>query len=110
MDSEELEAPIDLEKVTKTESVPTGKSYKEEKSQRNNFKRGRVDSEKLEAPVDSEKVNKTTSECDAWIRKSSKPLLTLKKSTKRDSELTGKSSSKHLPKATRGFGRARSPC
>jgi hypothetical protein len=74
VDSEELEAPIDLEKVTKTESVPTGKSYKEEKSQRNNFKRGRVDSEKLEAPVDSEKVNKTTSECDAWIRKSSKPL------------------------------------
>jgi hypothetical protein len=61
------------------------------------------------APVDSEKVNERTFKGDAWIRKSWQPLLTYKKSTKTESAPTGKSSSKHLPKVTRGFGRARSP-
>jgi hypothetical protein len=65
-----------------------------------------VDSEALAAYVDSEKVKETTSKGDAWIRKSSQPLLTKKKSKKTESVATGKSSPKHLPKVTRGFGSA----
>jgi hypothetical protein len=69
-----------------------------------------VDSSELADPVDSEIVNEnrvTTdweiitekpSKGDAWIRKLSGPLLTQKKSTKQ------------LPKVTRGFVSAPSPC
>jgi hypothetical protein len=56
----------------------------------------------LAAAVDSEKVNETTSKGDAWIQKSSQPLLTQKRSTKTESVPTRKSSLKHLPKVTRG--------
>ena len=106
VDSEELAAPVDSEKSTKTEAVATGKSSMKQlpkvsrgfggarspcwlrKSQRkqsrcwlgnphrNTFQRWCLDLEALAAPVDTEKVNKTTSKGDAWIRKSSKPLLT----------------------------------
>ena len=58
------------------------------------------------ALVDYKKVNETTSKGDAWIQKSTQPLLTKKKSTKMESMATRKSSPKHLPKVTRGFGSA----
>jgi len=76
-----------------------------------------VDSEELTAPLDSEKVNEngvgagreivteTPSKGDAWIRKSSQPLLTQKKSTKTRSQPTEKSSPKHLAKVTCQFRR-----
>jgi hypothetical protein len=75
-----------------------------------------VDSKALAAPVDSEKVNEngvgadweivteTPSIGDALMQKNSQPLLTKKKSTKTESVQTWKSSPKHLPKVTRGFG------
>jgi hypothetical protein len=72
-----------------------------------------VDSEEPAAPLDSENVNEngvdtnweivteTPSKGDAWIRKSSQPLLTQKKSMKMESVATGKSSPKNLPMVTR---------
>jgi hypothetical protein len=57
-----------------------------------------VDLEALAAPIYSENINETTSKGDAWILEVAQLLLTKKKSTKQ------------LPKVTRGFGRARSPC
>jgi hypothetical protein len=81
-----------------------------------------VDSEELTAPDSLEKVNEkgvgadweitteTPSKGDARIRKRWQPLLTQKKSMKTESVPPGKSSLKNLPKVTRGFGSARSPC
>ena len=125
---------------TKTKSVPTGKSSTKplskvtrgfgrarspcwlRKSQwkqsrcrlgnhhRNTFQRWRVDSEALAAPVDSEKVNETTSKGDVWIRQRAQPLLTEKQSMKTEPLPTPKSSPKSIPKVTRGFLSAHSPC
>jgi len=99
VDSKELTAPVDLEKVTETPSK--GDAWIRKSSQllltkkrqrkrsrcqrtnhhRNSFKRWRVDSEELAAPVDSEKVNEnrlgadwkivaeTPFKGDTWIRK-----------------------------------------
>ena len=93
MDSEELEAPIDLEKVTKTPSKGDTSIWKRRnpywlwKGERKIFQRRCVDSEVLAAPFDLEKVNEirvgaaseiineTPSTGDAWIRESTQPLL-----------------------------------
>jgi hypothetical protein len=80
VDSEELPAPVDYEKVNENG-----------------------------VGADWEIVTETNSKGDAWIRKRSLPLLTQKKSMKMESVLTGKSSQKSLPKVTLGFRRARSP-
>jgi len=68
-----------------------------------------VDLEALAAPFNLEKVNEngvgadleifngTPSIGDAWIRESTQPLLTYKRSTKTESVQTHKSSIEHLP-------------
>jgi len=82
---------------------------------RNTFQRWRVDSEVLAAPVDWKKVNEnwvaadskiiieTALKGDTWIRKCSQPLLNEKLLMKTEPLLSLKSSTKSLPKVTRGF-------
>jgi len=82
MDSEELAAPVDSEKVNENgvganwkiiiETPSKGNTWMWKRrsccwlknSQWNNIQRWRVDSEELTAPVDSEKVNKNAVDAD----------------------------------------------
>jgi len=75
--------------------------------------RSLVDSEKVNenrVDVDWKIITEKPSKGEAWIWKRSQPLLTRKKSTKIELMPIGKSSSKHLPKATWQIGSACSPC
>jgi hypothetical protein len=89
--------------------------------QRKTFHRWRLDSWEHMTPFDTEIVNKnwaaadfeiineTASTGDAWIHQRLQHLFTQKNSTKTESVPTRKSSTKHLPKVTRGFVNAPRP-
>ena len=62
------------------------------------------------ATVVSATVNETDSKGDAWMQKCSQHLLTMKKSMKTEAMATEKSSRKQVPKVTRVFFSAPSPC
>jgi hypothetical protein len=86
------------------------------------FQRLRVDSEVLAAPVDLEKlndnwvgghwkiINETSSKGYKWILHRAQPLLTEKQLMKSKPLPSLKSWTKPIPKVTRGFESACSPC
>jgi hypothetical protein len=55
-------------------------------------------------------VNETTSKGDTWIHQRAQPLLIYKLLMKTEPHLSPKSSTKAIPKVTRGFVSAHSPC